>query len=203
MGDFQAILTGLSPYLHPFVSFAYEHGIRKGQLARTQRRFVDLDRGVIGWPPDECKSREAHVVPLEGDALALVRGLMQAPPLWCPYLFHGRHCAPGRSPSKNYGCVGDCKKAWATACRKAGFPVGRKAGGFVFHNTRNSAATNLRAGGMAEADAMKITGHSTSGVFRLYDSGDVEALRGRLADAREQRRARPSRSSVSPIRSQV
>jgi len=27
----------------------------------------------------------------------------------------------------------------------------------VFHNTRNTAATNLRAGGMDEADAMKIT----------------------------------------------
>jgi integrase len=107
-------------------NLAYNTG---DELARTQRRFVDLDRGVIAWPPAECKSREAHVVPLEGGALALVRELMEAPPLWCPYLFHGRHCAPGRMPSKEYGCVGDLKKSWATACRKAGFPVGRKAGG--------------------------------------------------------------------------
>jgi len=157
---------------------------------------------VIAWPPTECKSREAHVVPLEGGALALVHQLMEAPPLWCPYLFHGRHCAPGRTPSKNYGCVGDCKKAWATACRKAGFPVGRKAGGFVFHNTWNSVATNLRAGGMAEADAMKITGHTTSHVFRHYDICDVDALRDRLAHAREQQRARPCHTSVTPIRAQ-
>jgi len=47
-------------------------------------------------------------------------------------------------------------------------PVGRRAGRFVFHNTRNTAATNLRAGGMDEADAMKITGHTTSHVFRHY-----------------------------------
>jgi integrase len=104
-------------------------------------------------------------------------------------------------PSKAYGCVGDCKKAWATACRKAGFPVGRKAGGFVFHHTRNT-ATNLRAGGMEEADAMKITGHQTAHVFRHYDIGDVDALRERLARAREQKRSRPTHPSVSPIRAQ-
>jgi integrase len=126
-------------------------------------------------------------VPLEGEA----------------YLFHGRYCAPGRTPSKSDGCVGDCKKAWATACRTAGFPVGRKAGGFVFHNTRNTAATNLRAGGMDEADAMKITGHTTSQVFRRYDIGDVDALRDRLTHAREQKRARPTHASVRPIRAQV
>lgn len=109
---------------------------------------------------------------------------MASPPMWCPYLFHGPRCAPGRRPSKQYGCLGDFKKAWAKACKKAGFPVGRKAGGYVFHHTRNTAATNLRAGGMEEADAMKITGHTTSHVFLHYDIGNVDVLRERLACAR-------------------
>jgi len=52
---------------------------------------------------------------------------------------------------------------------------------------------------MDEADAMKITGHTTTHVFRHYDIGDVEALRERLARAREQKRARPT-TSVTPIR---
>jgi integrase len=95
---------------------------------------------------------------------------------------------------------GALKKSWATACRKAGFPVGRKAGRFVFHNTRNTSATNLRAGGMGEADAMKITGHTTSHVFRHYDIYDVDALRDRVAHAREQMRSRPSHTSVTSIR---
>jgi hypothetical protein len=42
-----------------------------------------------------------------------------------------------------------------------------------------SAATNLRAGGLDEADAMKVTGHHTSHVFRRYDLGDTDALRQR------------------------
>jgi integrase len=174
----------LPQYLKLVFDFAYEHGTRKGQLTRTLRRFVELGRGVIVWPPDQCKHREPHTLPLEGASLELVASLMQKPPLWCPYLFHGPRCRPGHQPSKRYGCVGDFGKAWRTALLAARLPVGRKAGGIVFHCTRNAAATNLRAGGMDEADCMKITGHQTSHVFRHYDLGNVEALRQRLAAAR-------------------
>ena len=45
-------------------------------------------------------------------------------------------------------------------------------------------ATNLRAGGMEEADVMKITGHTTPHVFRHYDIGHVESFRSRVANAR-------------------
>jgi integrase len=200
--DFAALVERLPAYLHPFADFAYRHGIRKGQLARTQRRFVDLQRGVVAWPPAECKHREPHVAPLADDALALVRGLMQAPPLWCPYLFHGPHCAPGRVASRTYGCVGDFKKSWASACKAAGFPVGRKAGGYVFHHTRNTAATNMRAGGMEEADAMKVTGHTTAHVFRHYDIGNVEALRQQMQRACDYVDALPKAPSVTPLRAQ-
>jgi hypothetical protein len=51
--------------------------------------------------------------------------------------------------------------------------------------TRNTAATDLRAGGMDEADAMKITGHQTPHVFKHYDLGNVDALRERLTRARK------------------
>ena len=54
----------------------------------------------------------------------------------------------------------------------------------MFHHTRNTAATNLRAGGMDEADAMKITGHQTAHVFRHYDIGNTEALREWLTRSR-------------------
>jgi hypothetical protein len=44
---------------------------------------------------------------------------------------------------------------------------------------RNTAATDLRAGGMNGSDAMKITGHQAAHVFRHYDLGNVDALRDR------------------------
>jgi excisionase family DNA binding protein len=157
-------------------------------------RMSDLERGVIVWPPEECKHGEAHTLPLEGDGLAIVQRLMARPPLHCPYLFHGPRCAPGRMPSKDYACVGSLKYAWRRACRKAGLPVGRAAGGFVFHHTRNTAVTTLTAGGMAEADVMKVTGHQTAHVFKRYDLGNVDALRARLAQART------TAATVTPLR---
>jgi integrase len=138
-GDAVLLLEHLPSYLADFFTFALDHGIRKGQLARTQHRFVDLERGVISWPAAECKSREPHQLPLEGGALALVERLMATRKPWCPYLFHGRTCTPVRKRSKVYGCIGDFKKAWATAFRRAKLPVGRDADGYVFHDTRRTA----------------------------------------------------------------
>ena len=55
----------------------------------------------------------------------------------------------------------------------------------------------LRAGGMDESDAMKVTGHQTAHVFRHYDLGDVDALRARLSAARARAaRVRPLREAA-------
>src|SRR5262249_53167204 len=108
--DLARIQHCLPAHAHDVVAFAYDDGIRRGQLTRTLRRCVDLARGVIEWPADECKRDEPHVVPLEpGGTLDLVTRLMAEGRrrLWCPYLFHGPRCAAGRAPSKRYGCVGD------------------------------------------------------------------------------------------------
>jgi hypothetical protein len=112
---------------------------------------------------------------------------------------HGPRCAPGSTPSRRYGCVGDFKKAWHTALRKADLPVGRKAGGFVFHHTRNTAATEMRAGGMDEADAMLVGGWRTTHVFKHYNLGNVDALRQRLSAARAAAVARLDDSPRQPV----
>ena len=183
-GDAVLLLEHLPTYAAAFFEFALENGIRRGQLARTQRRFVDLERAVIEWPPEECKAREAHVLPLVGRSLTLIEQAMETARSWCPFLFQGRWCRGGRPPSRKYGCRGDFRKAWASACVAAALPVGAVAGGYVCHDTRRTAATALRAGGLEEADAMKVTGHQTAYVFRNYDMGNVERLRAAMDHAR-------------------
>lgn len=183
-GDAVLLLEHLPTYAATFFEFALENGIRRGQLARTQRRFVDLERAVIEWPPEECKAREPHVLPLVGRSLTLIEHAMDTARPWCPFLFHGRWCRGGRAPSKKYGCLGDFRRAWASACVAAALPVGGVAGGYVFHDTRRTAATTLRAGGLEEVDAMKVTGHKTAHVFRTYDMGNVERLRAAMDRAR-------------------
>jgi hypothetical protein len=52
--------------------------------------------------------------------------------------------------------------------RRAGVPVGRKHGGFVFHNSRHTAVTNLVNAGVPAHEAMAISGHRTRSVFDRY-----------------------------------
>src|SRR5205823_5162166 len=180
----------LPPYLRDVFAFACENGTRKGQLFRTRRAYVDLEGEWITYPPGECKAEEEHGFPLVGESLAIVtRALAEARP-WCPYVWHGPRCAPGRKPSRDYGCLGYCREAWEEALKAAGMPVGRKVGGYVFHHTRNTATTDLRAGGMKESAAMRITGHQTRAVFDWYNLGEPEALRDELRAARDMVRVR-------------
>jgi integrase len=155
-------------------------GVRKGQLARTRREYVNVDLQAIEWPAEETKQRKTHFLPLDERGWRLVEPWLRDGRPWCPYLFHGEHCSPVRKASKAYGCVGDFKKAWRTAVGNAGLSDMR------FHDTRRTAATRLRAEGADEATAMKITGHQTSYTFRLYDLGDVEKIREAMAKVSHQ-----------------
>ena len=100
-------------------------------------------------------------------------------PLHCRYLFHGRRCEPGHVPSHRYGCIGDIKKVWRSAVQRAGFTVGR-ADGFVFHNTRHSAVTNLTNAGVPRHEAKTVSGHVTDSVFDRYLIGTEKQQRAAL-----------------------
>src|SRR5207249_4779321 len=134
---FASIHAQLPPYLREFFEFAYICGTRKGQLARTTWTHWNPEAREFTWNAAEVKGKRDFVLPLDGRPLEIIAALYDRRRLHCRYVFHGRRCAPGRKPSQQYGCVGDFGRAWDTACKKAGFPVGRKNGGFVFHNTRH------------------------------------------------------------------
>jgi integrase len=142
-------------------------GIRKGQLARTTWANWNAETREFTWTAAEVKAKRPQVLPLDGRPLAIIE-LLHGRRLHCRHVFHGRHCGPGHAPSKTYGCVGDFKRAWAMACKKSGFPVGRKHGGFVFHNTRHTAVTNLVNAGVPAREAMTVSGHRTRSVFDRY-----------------------------------
>jgi len=181
----EKIVAGLPEYAVDPLRFSRRYGIRKGQLFRTLRRFVDLDRAVIVWPPSECKARKPQVLPLDDEGLAMIERAMADARPWCPYLWHGRDCVPGRirQQSARYACLGGLRIAFKKACEAAGVPFGRKADGYVWHHTRNTAATDVAAGGGTIEDVMAMGGWKTAEVARRYNLGNLEALRARIATA--------------------
>jgi len=98
-----------------------------------------------------------------------VQEAWEARRLDCKHLFH----VDGRP-------LGDLRSEWDRACRRAGFPVGRKAGGYVFHNTRHSCLTNLAAEGVPDTVARSISGHRTASVHERYQITQESAKRAAL-----------------------
>ena len=196
---FAAIQGNLPTYLRDFAEFAYLCGTRKGQLARTTWAHWDAETRELTWSKAEVKAKRDFVLPLDGRPLELIAALQAQRRLHCRYLFHGARCAPGREPSKRYGCVGDFRKAWGTACKEAGYPVGREAGGFVFHNTRHTAVTNLVNAGVPAHEAMAVSGHRTRSIFDRYSIPLKDETRAALRRTSRYVAALPTTPTVIPI----
>ena len=72
----------------------------------------------------------------------------------------------------------DFRKAWTTACVKAGVP------GRLVHDLRRTAVRNMERAGVSRSVATKITGHRTEHVYRRYAivrDADLQEAARRLA----------------------
>jgi hypothetical protein len=91
-------------------------------------------------------------------------------------------------------------RAWETACEKAGFPIGRKQGGYVFHNTRHSAVTNLVNARTPAHEAVAVSGHRTRSVFDRYSIRVEEPTREALRRATDYTtKQRQKKRTVVPL----
>ena len=65
----------------------------------------------------------------------------------------------------------DFRKAWETACEKAGHP------GKLFHDFRRSAVRTLERSGVPRSTAMAMVGHKTESIYRRYAIVDEQMHR--------------------------
>jgi integrase len=172
---FEAILTRLPGHLKPIVEFDYYVGWRLGEVnslqwadsvvmyGRENRATGEVNIGsrTASLRPGRTKNRRARFLPLEGELWRIIQHQYENRPSDCPWVFY----------RPDGGRIISFRKAWRRACKAAGYP------NMLFHDFRRTAARNLRRAGLAESEAMRITGHATVQIFRRYSIVSEDDLR--------------------------
>jgi len=187
--DFEAVVSHLPEYLQDFARFGFQTGWRKGSIASL--RWADVGDDVIYLREENSKNRKPETMPLEGELQEIIERRRTAAVLedengnkqFAEFAFH-RKGLP----------IGDCRKAWATACKAAN--VDHR----LFHDHRRTASRNMISAGVPQAVAMKITGHRTDSMFRRYAIVNEEQKREALAKTQKYIADSPARKVVGIAR---
>jgi integrase len=154
-----AICRRLPRDLADVVQFMFITGWRsRSEVLPLAWAQVDFAGGFVRLEPGTTKNNEGRAFPLIPELRQLLerrreltRRCERAQGSIIPYVFH------------RYGKrVRSIRKAWKTACRKAGVPW------LLPHDLRRSAVRNLERAGVSRSVAMKLTGHKTEHVYRRY-----------------------------------
>jgi len=168
----RSVLKHLSDDLGAVARFAYITGWRRGEILPIQWPLVDFSAGFVRLEPGTTKNDEGRMFPFTPELRALLEAqrakadALRKRGIICPWVFH-RNGVPIR----------EFKRAWETACKKAGLP------GRIFHDFRRTAVRNLERAGVPRSVAMKMTGHKTESVYRRYDivsEGDLKDAASKL-----------------------
>jgi integrase len=153
--EIRRVIANLPTALADFTLFGWLTGMRKSEIASLG--WQDVDGDVIRLRAENAKNGEARMIPLEGELAELIARRRDARQvevdgtvMISSLIFH-RAGAP----------IGDFRKAWARAGKKAGILR-------LFHDLRRSGCRNMINAGVPQNIAMKISGHKTDSMFRRY-----------------------------------
>jgi integrase len=134
------------------VTFLYLSGWRVSEMRTLEWRDVDFADHQVRLRPEESKNKDGRVLPLRGELREIIERARQNRQLECPFVFH-----------ESGEPIGDFRKAWKTACKKAGLA------GIIVHDLRRTAVRNMVRAGIPERVAMELSGHKTRRVFDRYN----------------------------------
>jgi integrase len=151
-GSFLALREALPDYLKDPITFLYLSGWRVSEMKALEWRDVDTAGNVVRLRAELSKNKDGRLLPLHGELLDVLQRAQAKRKLECPFVFHS-----------NGQPVGDFRKAWKAACKKA------KVGALIVHDLRRTAVRNLVRAGVPERVAMSLSGHKTRSIFDRYN----------------------------------
>jgi len=150
-GSFLLMKTNLAEYLRDPVQFLYLSGWRVSEMRALEWSDVDVEGKVIRLRPEISKNKDGRVLPLMGELFDIIERAQRQQHPGTTRVFH-RAGKP----------IGDFRKAWNTACSRAGIS------GMIVHDLRRTAVRNMVRAGIPEKAAMNLSGHKTRDVFDRY-----------------------------------
>ena len=152
-GGFLALRDGLPAHLKDPVTFLYLSGWRVSEMRTLEWRDVDLSgREALPSSRKSARTRTAARFLSAAELLEIIQRAHEKRRPDCPFVFHDEG-----EP------IGDFRKAWKTACKKAGLA------GIIVHDLRRTAVRNMVRAGIPERVAMELSGHKTRRVFDRYN----------------------------------
>jgi integrase len=177
--QYEAVRRYLQPDHQVATAIAHTYGWRmQSEVLTLERRQLDLRAGILRLEPGTTKNDDGRVVYLTPELTSLlaaqverVRALEREMGQIIPYLFpHLKGVHRGKR-------IQDFKRAWQTACEKAGCAR------MLRHDFRRTAVRNMVNLGVPERVAMKVSGHRSRTVFDRYhivSPGDLQEVARKL-----------------------
>jgi integrase len=148
--EFSRLLEVCAPHLRPVVLVAFLLGMRKSEILALTWDEVDLANGFIRLPK-RTKTKVGRDIPIPPPIKKLFKEIPRGIHTNRVFLYEGKP-------------FDDIKRAFRTACRKAGLE------NWTFHDLRHCATNNLRlANNNDYLKVMAITGHKTMSTFFRYN----------------------------------
>jgi len=167
-----AALDNSGPILRNFIILALNTGLRRGEIMGLRWANVNMDDGLICLERAQRKNNKVLRVPLNENALEVLRHLPRA----SDYVL----CDPGRGER-----VLSFRRAFATACKKAGIQDLR------IHDLRHTFGTMLNVRGVDLPTISSLLGHSSITMTSRYITPILEIQKravDSLVDAQEPER---------------
>ncbi len=157
--EYARLLAACPGHLKTIVKLAYQTGMRRGEILNLTWGQVDLREGFIRLRPEDCKTNEGRLVPLNRELVEMFRAL----PRGLVFTYQGRFMA-------------EMKRSFGTAYKRAGVTD------FTFHDLRHTAINNWRLAGHDYFRIMAATGHKSLSVFERYNTVSKEELKALVGE---------------------